>query len=441
MAALADPLRPILRIAAMVCAILIVLLVFQSPEVGASTPTGSEYNHAHASNGGQATASGSSGTNTPEKAIDASTTTYWEGSTTTGWLAVQFQPRAYVNEVHAHFMETVYARLSLYLDTSGNGAYETGEKVWFTTTNPGLDVVVSLANVYYALGMKITIDASVGTNKPRIAEFEAYLRDDSDGDGLTNAQEGGTTYFQDVQASGLPQAIPDDGVNASSTAVNMVPFYGLPTRALANFTVNHTRRADLSASAGYWNGTDWVDRYVWDPGKRLLGIRITQPNPAGTHSGTVPVVAFVDHPEFTAKVAFRLNGGLMSEDTTPNGNDYQWNWTTSGDGAFAVNVTQHDAAGERDWDQITIGVNNLAPSATWVTPASGATLSGAVIVKVTATDYWNIRDVVFYVDNVAQFSATTPIPGTNDFVWSWDTTTWPNGGHTLKAVATDGSSS
>ena len=58
MAALADPLRPILRIAAMVCAILIVLLVFQSPEVAASPPTGSEYNHALASNGGQATASG-----------------------------------------------------------------------------------------------------------------------------------------------------------------------------------------------------------------------------------------------------------------------------------------------------------------------------------------------------------------------------------------------
>jgi hypothetical protein len=420
-----------------VCAILVVLVVFQRPEVAASSPTGSEYNHALASNGGQASASGYSGSNDPGKAIDGSSSTWWESSTTTGWLAVRFPAKAYVNEVHAHFETTVYSSLSLYLDTSGNGVYESGERYWSTTTNGVTNVVVSLSSVYYALGAKITIDLKNGNAKPKISEFEAYLRGDSDGDGLTNAQEGATIYFQDIRAGGIPQGIPDDGVNASSTAVNLVPFYGEPFRALANFTVNHTRRSDLTASIGYWNGTGWVDRYAWDPGKRLLGIRITQPDPAGTYSGTVPVVAFVDHPEFTAKVAFRLDGNQVSEDSSPNGNSYEWNWTTSGDGTHTLNVTQHDAAGELGWDQVLIGVNNLPPSALWVSPASGATLSGTVTVKVTATDYWSIRDVQFYVDDALQFTDTTPDSGTNDFVWSWNTANWPNGGHTLKAVATD----
>jgi len=224
-----------------------VLLIFQGHPVAATSPTGSEYNHALASNGGQATASDSSGSNTPGNAIDGSSTTYWQSSSTTGWLAVQFRSMASVNEIHGHFTSTVYSSLSLYLDTSGNGAYETGEKVWSTTTNPGLDVIVALQNVYSALGMKITIDAKVGSKLPQINEFEAYLRGDSDGDGLTDVQESSTVYYQDMGAAGMPQAIPDDAINASSSSVSLAQFYGIPAPWRTSRSITRSARTSRRA--------------------------------------------------------------------------------------------------------------------------------------------------------------------------------------------------
>ncbi len=265
-----------------------ITVLFQSHEAAATSPTGSEYNHALAANGGQATASGYTDPNAPSKAIDGLTSSVWQSSATTGSLAVKFRSFAYVNVVHAHFTTTKYTSLSLYLDTSGNGFYESGERVWWTTQNNALDWVVSLPSTFFALGMQITIDAKVGSTKPQINEFEAYLQGDSDGDGLTNAQETATTYYQDMSPGGLPQAIPDDGVNSTTASVSLAQFYGPPVRALANFTVDHSRRTDLTAAVGYWNGTAWVDRYVWDPGKRLLSIGITQPAAVGATPGPSP---------------------------------------------------------------------------------------------------------------------------------------------------------
>jgi len=182
-----------------------VLIVFQSLEARATKPdTGAnEYNHALR---GIATASGSNFPALPNNAIDDNPATYWQSSTTTGWLAVRFASMVRVNEIHIHFLTTVYSRLSLYLDTSGNGAYESGEKVWSTTSNTGLDVI-RVTTTSYTLGMKVTIDARNGNDKPKIAEFEAYLRYDTDGDGLTNDQEATTYFYQQADLEAPPSSL------------------------------------------------------------------------------------------------------------------------------------------------------------------------------------------------------------------------------------------
>lgn len=201
-----------LRISAVACALVMVLVVFHTLNARASLPnTGAgEYNHALALNGGTTTASGSYSTYYPKNANDGSIATYWQSSTTTGWLAVSFAPRAYIDEVHIHFLTTIYSSFSLYMDTNGNGSYEAGENVWSTTGNTVYDVIVGTATKY-ASGMKVTIDQKVGSKQPRIAEFEAYLRSDTDGDGLTNDQEAAVTYYQDMQVGGAPQFIPNAG--------------------------------------------------------------------------------------------------------------------------------------------------------------------------------------------------------------------------------------
>src|SRR5713101_8017592 len=170
-----------------------IVIVFQAHGVSASCSSAGDFNHALASCGSQATASGSTGSNGPGNAIDGVSSTYWQSSSTTGWLAVQFQTLAYVNVVKAHFTTTKYSSLSVYLDKNGN-------------------------------------------NNPEINELEAFLQGDSDGDGLTNTQESTTTYYQDMSPGALPAAIPDDGVNVSSNAVSLAQFYGIANGALANFT-------------------------------------------------------------------------------------------------------------------------------------------------------------------------------------------------------------
>ncbi len=106
-----------------------ITVLFQSHEAAATSPTGSEYNHALASHGGVASTSGSGGGTSPGRAIDGDTSTYWQSGSTTGWLSVQFAAMAYVNEIHIHFRTVVYSSLSVYFDTNANGAYEASEKL------------------------------------------------------------------------------------------------------------------------------------------------------------------------------------------------------------------------------------------------------------------------------------------------------------------------
>ncbi|HYU06854.1 MAG TPA: Ig-like domain-containing protein, partial [Thermoplasmata archaeon] len=415
-----------------------IVVVFQSHDALASPPSPSDFNHALSVNGGSAVASGYSGTNTPANAIDGNSSTYWESSGTVGSLSVQFRAMSYVNEVHAHFRTTVYSYLSLYLDTSGNGAYETGERVWTTTKNGILDVVPPLTGPYRALGMRISIDLKNGSAHPKVNEFEAYLRSDTDGDGLTGAQEAATTYFQDARPGGLPQAIPDDGVNVSSASVSLAQFAGIPVRALANFTVDHSRPADLTAAIGYWNGTAWVDRYVWDPGRRFAGVGIASPDAVRWWEGLVPVVAVVGFPEATSKVEFRVDGILQATVTAPVGSEYRWTWNTTGlgDRRSTLNVTQYDAVAARAWSQIVVKVNNLAPAASWVSPAHLSTVNGVVTLNASASDFYGIQRVRFYADGV---SLGDGIPkGGGYFTIAWDTTAYCyNGDHAISATATE----
>src|SRR3989454_224550 len=431
--------RKVLRVASLLCAIILVVLVFQAHNVSASCSTAGDFNHALASCGSQATASGSTGSNGPGNAIDGVSSTYWQSSSTTGWLAVQFQTFAYVNVVKAHFTTTKYSSLSVYVDTNGNGLYETSEKLWSTTSNAVLDVVANLPGVYYALGVKITIDQKNGNNNPEINELEAFLQGDSDGDGLTNTQESTTTYYQDMSPGGLPKAVPDDGVNVSSNAVSLAQFYGIANAALANFTIDHSRKTDLTAQIGYWTGTAWIDRYVWDPGRRLDSVSVTQPLGNAYVTGTVSVVATVLHPEITSKVEFLVAGELQGTVNPSVGNDYRWTWNTAGvsEGPTKINATQYDNAGGKAWSEITVNLDQ-PPAMTWVAPADGALVSGVVNVRVTAADLQGVEWVDFYVDNLYKSRVTTPNDGSSGYLWPWDTSQYcTNGGHTLKAVATE----
>lgn len=73
------------------------------------------------------------------------------------------------------------------------------------------------------------------------------------------------------------------------------------------------------------------------------------------------------------------------------------------------------------------------PTVAIASPTSGATVSGTITVTASASDNVAVAGVRFFVDGVAIGAEDTAAP----FAVSWDTTTVPDGAHTVQAVARD----
>ncbi|HMC23384.1 MAG TPA: Ig-like domain-containing protein [Thermoanaerobaculia bacterium] len=78
-------------------------------------------------------------------------------------------------------------------------------------------------------------------------------------------------------------------------------------------------------------------------------------------------------------------------------------------------------------------VPDTTPPTTSITsPSDGATVSGITTVTATASDNVGVTRVEFYLDGALQSTDTT-----SPYAWSWDTTTSPNGAHSLTTTAWD----
>src|SRR5207248_2280690 len=103
-------------------------------------------------------------------------------------------------------------------------------------------------------------------------------------------------------------------------------------------------------------------------------------------------------------------------------------------------VKSRDAAGNlatsADFTFTTLvgSVADLTPPVVSMTaPASGATVSGTIMVSASATDNVGVAGVQFKLDGANLGAELTTAP----YAISWDTTLVANGPHTLTAVARD----
>jgi hypothetical protein len=84
------------------------------------------------------------------------------------------------------------------------------------------------------------------------------------------------------------------------------------------------------------------------------------------------------------------------------------------------------------WITWSPGSDTQPPATAITSPVAGATVSGSVAVAASASDNVGVTLVEFYLDGVLKSSdATSP------YQWTWDTTTSPNGAHTLSSKAYD----
>ena len=77
--------------------------------------------------------------------------------------------------------------------------------------------------------------------------------------------------------------------------------------------------------------------------------------------------------------------------------------------------------------------DSTPPTVSITSPASGATVSGSISVTATASDNRGVSGVQFQLDGANRGAEDTTAP----YSMPWDTTTAPNGTHTLTAIARD----
>jgi hypothetical protein len=167
-------------------------------------------------------------------------------------------------------------------------------------------------------------------------------------------------------------------------------------------------------------------------------VSFISPDSGSTISGSVNVAAGASDNVAVAGVQFKVDGvALGAEDTTaPYG--VTWSSTATPNGTRTLTAVVRDVAGNTSAAQRTVTVSNAfadstAPSVSFTSPASGATVSGQVSVAAGASDNVGVAGVQFKLDGVPLGPEDTAAP----YAVSWSSTTAANGTHTLAAVARD----
>jgi hypothetical protein len=151
-------------------------------------------------------------------------------------------------------------------------------------------------------------------------------------------------------------------------------------------------------------------------------VTITYPSSGQKVSGTVNVTTTVTGAIDTVK--FYIDDVLQKTDTS-SPFDYSWNTTGYSEGNHTVKAEGYVGGVLKDTDSVTCEVDNVIDYYVTITnPTEGQTVSGTV--SVTATS--NCDTVKFYIDGtLVSTDASSP------FSYSWNTTGYSDGNHTVKA--------
>jgi chitinase len=163
-------------------------------------------------------------------------------------------------------------------------------------------------------------------------------------------------------------------------------------------------------------------------------VAISYPANNASVTGTVSVSANASDNVGVTKVEYYVNGALQGTDTA---SPYLLSWNTSAltTGTYTLSAMAYDAAGNVGQSanvSVTVVNDTTAPTVTLTAPASGATVSGTVAIKATASDNIGVAKVEFY-ENGTLLTAGNVAP----YTFSWDSTSIADGSYTLTAKAYD----
>lgn len=198
---------------------------------------------------------------------------------------------------------------------------------------------------------------------------------------------------------------------------------------------SHTIAAEARDTAGQTAVAEIQVRVENAPADAPPSVTISAPNDGATVSGTVTIRAEASDDRGVVSVRFLVDGALLSEDAS---SPYEAAWDTSAvaAGSHSIVAEARDTGGQSARTAITVTVRNAAvdqaPVVAIVTPADGASVSGAVTIAATASDDRGVAGVRFLVDG-------NEIGDDRDAPYEvvWDTDRFANGSHTIAAEARD----
>jgi hypothetical protein len=228
-----------------------------------------------------------------------------------------------------------------------------------------------------------------------------------------------------------------DGTTVSTqTTSATTASYAWDTRQFAD----GARTLTLTATDGAGN-TSTVSRSVTVANGTAgsLGVQLTSPLAGQTVSGSVAVNIWVEGTstppyQFTMSVDGTVVGTATSSATHVT---LAWDTRQTPDGLRTLLVSVRDAAGRVGSRGVTVTVQNgtaPAPTASFTSPAAGATVSGTVTVGMAVSGGTPNYTYRLSIDGALVFTSVTAATSTT---YSWNTTGASNGSHTLSLTVTD----
>ena len=162
-------------------------------------------------------------------------------------------------------------------------------------------------------------------------------------------------------------------------------------------------------------------------------VSLTEPTNSATVSGTVNLKATATDNVKVAGVQFKVDGKPVGTEDTKSPYSVSWNTNTATNGSHTLTAVARDAAGNTSTSNVTVTVDNAAPTVSFTAPAN---VSGTVTLGATATDNAGgsgVAGVQFKLDGIDLGAEDKDAP----YSVSWNTTTANNGPHTLTTRARD----
>jgi hypothetical protein len=232
----------------------------------------------------------------------------------------------------------------------------------------------------------------------------------------------------------------DGGLVHTSTSAATSATYAWNTTAVADGT--HTLSLTVTDGGGR---TSTVTRSVTvqnaaPPPTGGLDVYLTTPLPGATVTGTVNVNIWVEKTSGSSNVFTLTVGGqtVWSQTSTGTHVSGAWNSRTVADGPATLTATVRDAAGKTGTGTVSVTVSNgttsSPPTASFTSPAAGATVSGATAVGMAVSGGSPSYTYRLAIDGTQVFQQTTSSAAAS---YTWATTGASNGAHTLALTVTD----